>query len=774
MTMFGSQWFAAPDTTYEIDQSIRFNDNDSAHLSRTPGSAGNRRTWTFSAWVKRSNLGTRQIIFSSAGGAYLQLGPDAASTEAITLLNEGSGTDLNWYTDQVFRDTAAFFHVVWQFDSTQASEGNRTKLFINGSQVTDFTKASTPDQDFEGAINNTVEHKIGEGHIANFYLDAYLAEIHFIDGTAKEASDFGETNSDTGQWIPKAYSGSYGNQGFYIKGQDSSALGDDTSGNGNDFASSGLAAADQVSDSPTNNHCTLNVLNKDTDCTLTDGNLQVGWTSGTDPIICGTMAVSSGKWYYEATFTGTFNFPAVGIAPAELSFGGSAFASGNGALFYYAPSGNYRGNGDNVSYGAEYFVSSKIGVALNLDDNEITFYKDNSSQGTLNLATIRSGYSTWVPLLTGGGSVENIIVNFGQSDFEYTPPTNFNAWSVSNLADPAIADPSKYFHTQLYSGNGSSGHAITNDANAGNFKPDWLVLSPRSNGDHHNSLDAVRGSDKRIQTNNDSAEQTDDPALVTFESNGFDLDTTDVNYNGSGRTYAAWQWSTDGASAATNSDGDIDSSVMKNTTAGFSIVTYTGGGSTETYGHGLGAKPAFIVTKRRSGTENWWAWHQDLAGETSLLYMDLTNSATTRSVSWAPTSSTIQVYNSTAVGASSDTYVSYVFTEIDGYSKFGSYTGNGSSTAGPFVNTGFRPALVIIRTTGTNDWIITDNKRSPFNVCNQTVFWNATTSETTGYQIDMLSNGFRPYTTAAAVNGSGSTYVYLAFAESPFKTANAR
>ena len=774
MTMFGSQWFAAPDTTYEIDQSARFNNGDSAYLNRTPGSAGNRRTWTWSGWVKRTILGSRYMFGAT------NTGTDSIGFASTGLLTIGfnNANDGVLQTTRLFRDVGAWYHIVVAVDTTESTAGNRIRLYVNGVEETDFATDTAPSLNYDTGVNNTAQQTVGSlsGGSPSGFLDGYLAEVHLIDGSQLTAASFGETNSNTGQWIPKAYSGSYGTNGFYLKFQDSSSLGDDTSGNGNDFTSNNLAAADQMSDSPTNNHCTLNVLNKDADCTLTDGNLQVGWTSGTDPIICGTMAVSSGKWYYEATFTGTFNFPAVGIAPVELSFGGSAFASGNGALFYYAPSGNYRGNGDNVSYGAEYFVSSKIGVALNLDDNEITFYKDNSSQGTLNLATIRSGYSTWVPLLTGGGSIENIIVNFGQSDFEYTPPTGFNAWSVSNLADPAIADPSKYFHTQLYSGNGSSGHAITNDAHAGDFKPDWLVLSPRSNGDHHNALDAVRGSDKRIQTNNTTVEQTDDPALITFESNGFDLDTTDVNYNGSGRTYASWQWSTDGASAATNSDGDIDSSVMKNTTAGFSIVTYTGGGSTETYGHGLGAKPAFIVTKRRSGTENWWGWHQDLAGETSLVYMDLTNAATTRSVSWAPTSSTIQVYNNTAVGASSDTYVSYVFTEIDGYSKFGSYTGNGSSTAGPFVYTGFRPAFVMTKniTNSGDAWPIADNKRSPFNVCNATVFWNQTTSETTGYQIDMLSNGFRPYTTDHGVNESSATFIYMAFAEAPFKTANAR
>jgi hypothetical protein len=285
---------------YEIDQSIRFNDDDSAHLSFTPGSAGNRRTWTFSAWVKRANLtGGRQTIFSAASGpAYLQLGPDAASREMITILNEGSGTDLNWYTDAVYRDPGSWFHVVWQFDSTQSTADDRTKLWVNGSRITDFTKGATPDQNLDGAINNNVEHKIGEAsHAATFYLDAYLAEIHFIDGTAKEASDFGETNSSTGEWVPINYSGSYGTNGFYLKGQDSSALGDDSSGNGNDFSSSGLAAADQMSDSPTDNHCVLNAL--DGAGTLSDGNLVNAATGSSFVSRRATIGVpSSGKWAF--------------------------------------------------------------------------------------------------------------------------------------------------------------------------------------------------------------------------------------------------------------------------------------------------------------------------------------------------------------------------------------------------------------------------------------------------------------------------------------------
>jgi hypothetical protein len=212
-----------------IDQSIRFDKTTSSHLSKTYGSAGNRRTWTFSTWFKRGKIdGTRQSLFAATGQAYLQIGPDAASREMITILNEGSGTDLNWYTTQVFRDPSAWYHLVWQFDSTQATADDRTKLYINGSQVTDFTKAATPALNLEGAINNNVEHKIGELHIANYYFDGYQAEIHFIDGTALDATSFGETNSD-GVWVPIEYTNAagYGTNGFYITGEDSTFLGQD-------------------------------------------------------------------------------------------------------------------------------------------------------------------------------------------------------------------------------------------------------------------------------------------------------------------------------------------------------------------------------------------------------------------------------------------------------------------------------------------------------------------------------------------------------------------
>ena len=754
---------------FDIDQSIRFNDDDSAYLNRTPGSAGNRRTFTFSCWFKRANITSANApIFSAGGDDWLMF------LSANTLGFNTSGSNYRIVTTQVFRDPAAWTHLVLRVDTTNSTAGDRLRLYINGSEVTDFGTDTNPTLNFETSFNNTGEHDIGKLVGASQYFDGYLSQINFVDGSSLGPSSFGETSSETGQWVAKNYSGSYGTNGFFIDGRDSSDLGDDESGNGNDFTSNNLAAADQVNDSPTSNYCTLNPLNIDTDCTLTDGNLQVGWTSGTDPIICGTMGVSSGKWYYEATFTGTFNFPGVGIAPAEMSFGASAFASGNGALFYYAPSGNYRGNGDNTSYGAEYFVGSKIGVALNLDDDEITFYKDNSSQGTLNLASIRSGYSTWVPLLTGGGSTENIIVNYGQSDFEYTPPTDFNAWNTSNLGDPSIIDPSKYFQSTTYTGNGST--QSINQSGNNTFQPDWVWIKNRDAADSHIWTDAVRGATKVLECNDADAEVTDADTLTGFESDGFALGDDDkVNTNT--ENYVAWQWKANGAGSS-NEDGTINTTATSvNTTTGVSISTYTGTGSNATVGHGLGVAPKMVIVKRRNTSESWRVWHTAMTDGSYFMNLENTDAQYSLAAIWnstAPTSSVVSVGTNASVNGSSDTHVMYAFADVEGFSKFGAYTGN-NSTDGVFVHTGFKPAFLMFKVVSTTDsWQVYDTARQDFNVFGRSLTPNENAVESSfSARVDILSNGFKARSTNTAINGS-QTYLFMAYAETPFKTATGR
>ena len=339
------------------------------------------------------------------------------------------------------------------------------------------------------------------------------------------------------------------------------------------------------------------------------------------------------------------------------------------------------------------------------------------------------------------------------------------------MAYTTIADPSAYFHTQLYTGNGSSGLSITNDANAGDFQADWLWIKPRSASDNNVVFDSSRGEDKQLKTNGTDAEDTHSPARVTFESDGFDLDTTDGNYNGNGTTYVAWQWKANGGTTTTNSNGNIDTTVQANTTAGFSIAQWEGANSTATLGHGLGAVPELIISKCIDTSQEWGVYHKDV-GNDDYLHLNENAAEQDNAAYWndtTPTSTVWSVGNSGPTNDNGDTMIAYVFTPIQGYSKFGSYTGNANAD-GPFIYTGFKPAWVLVKViTGSNrDWRIIDNKRDTYNLSTTELKPNSNAAETTsGMQLDLLSNGFKVRTSSTSCNDS-ETYIYMAFAEHPF------
>ena len=349
------------------------------------------------------------------------------------------------------------------------------------------------------------------------------------------------------------------------------------------------------------------------------------------------------------------------------------------------------------------------------------------------------------------------------------------------MAYTTIDDPSEYFHTQLYTGNGSSGLSITNDANAGDFQADLLWIMPRSNGDNGVCFDSSRGEDRQLKLNGSDAEDTHSPARVTFESDGFDLDTTDTNYNGSSRTYVAWQWKINGGSRTTFSESGSNAGggYQVNTTAGISIVDYTGTGSSgATITHGLGATPEFFVVKGRSIGDSWTCYHHKNtdAPETDMLKLDEAGTTQDNVVFWndtAPTSTVFTVDGGNGepkVNQDSATYIAYVWTEIKGYSKFGTYTGNNSAD-GQFVYTGFSPAIIMIkRTDSSGSWVINDSTRNTYNQANNTLVPNEPWVESTNdyYAMDILSNGFKLRKNSPEINGSSTTQVYMAFAEHPF------
>jgi len=332
------------------------------------------------------------------------------------------------------------------------------------------------------------------------------------------------------------------------------------------------------------------------------------------------------------------------------------------------------------------------------------------------------------------------------------------------MAYTTIDDPSAYFHTQLYTGTGSE-LSVTNNANAGDFKPDWIWIKQRNASTDHGMFDSTRGVTKNLKTNKTDTESTEVQSVKTFNTDGFTLGTSG-DYNGSSDTHVAWQWKANGGTTTTDTNGAVDSTVQANTTAGFSIVTWTSAGSTNV-GHGLGVAPNLIIIKARNAAENWLVGSDEIVW-TKRIRLNLTDaSANSSAFGQAPTSS---IFYCSPANASYN-YVAYCFAEKQGYSKFGSYTGNGNAD-GTFVYTGFKPAWIMTKRTDANNeaWNIQDNKRSPFNVQDNFIQTDSDAEGSAGGTgiWDALSNGFKLRQNLSSTNNSGSNYIYMAFAESPF------
>ena len=358
------------------------------------------------------------------------------------------------------------------------------------------------------------------------------------------------------------------------------------------------------------------------------------------------------------------------------------------------------------------------------------------------------------------------------------------------MAYTNIDDPSAYFHTQLYTSDSGNTQSITNNANAGNFKPDFIWAKSRADiGGYeisHDLVDSSRGRAASLHSDTAGAETTASQTnydLISFDTNGFTTGAPEnTNSLGGGAVgKVAWQWKANGGTTASNTDGSITSTVQANQDAGFSIVTYTTAGSTATIGHGLGAKPDVILLKKRNGAISWYVRH--VSTGTSYLNLNLTSAAAANpTATWTTTEPTTSVYSigtSTDFNISGGEYVAYAFAEKQGYSKFGKYVGNGDVN-GTFVYTGFKPAFVMIKNaSATESWVIYDTKRNSYNPTDLKLSPDTADSENNNSaiggaaynNIDILSNGFKCVKNNAATNGSGNTLIYMAFAENPFVTS---
>ena len=795
---------AAAAGAYQVSRSLRFNSSDSGFCSRTFGTATSRRTWTWAGWVKRAKLSEYVRLFNNtaSGNAAIQF----MDSDKLRFFDTGISLDIQ--TTQVFRDASAWYHFVIVLDTVQGTSSDRAKIYVNGVQITTFSTSTYPSQNADGGINNNNAHQIGSLGGSSEFFNGYLADIHFIDGQALTPSSFTEVSATTGQLIPKAYGGTFGTNGFWLKFSDNSAataatLGKDYSGNSNNWTPNNLsvtagAGNDSLVDTPTSfgtdtyvggevrgNYATLNAIApaKNNSGTLSNGNLDNSNSSASNYFMyASTIAFDSGTsagYYFEVTQSTYGQFSFVGIYDADtwnkVDAADNPFGAGgnvNGV--------SYRNNGQVFSYnsttsGLTTWTSNGDIIGVAVKDNKVWFSKNgtwisgNPASGTSPSATIASSRQ----ILFGSGlfgSGSAFVHNFGQRAFAYTAPSGFKALCDTNLPSPVVAKPNTVMDVVLYTGTGA---ALTPTSSLG-FNPDWIWIKSRSAATDHALYDVVRGAQARLESNTSDAEVTTDGGVTAFNSAGFTLGTL-AQVNTSSATYAAWCWDA-GTSTVSNTAGSITSQVRANVSAGFSVITYTGnGGSNVSVGHGLGVAPVLLIVKSRSTSGDWDVTYT--FGDGSYDFMSLNTTAAKLDITGrnAPTSTLFYV-NGGLSNVNATTYVCYAFSPVVGYSSMGSYVGNGTND-GPFVYTGFRPRWMLIKkSSSAGPWTIIDSSRLGYNPNNYQLYSNDPIFEYSGAFVynDLLSNGFKPRTIGDEFNASGATYIYYAVAENPFQYARAR
>ena len=792
-------------TGYDIPYSLRLTQSPRSILSRTMNQTGSSTAYfTYSHWVKRCDSTTGHLCwwrpYAAASTAGVECSLGANGTFRFNFWT-GSASEADRYSTEQYRDPSAWYHFVLQINGA-------TMAFYMNNVLVDMSTAGTITGRSWG-VQSGDTFKVASAEHATW--NGYITATHFIEGQTLAPSNFAELNEATGQWVPKEYEGTFTGNSFHLDYADSSDLGNDVSGLGNDFTLSNIAATDQSLDTPTNNYCTMNPLDKSMTSNLwtwAEGNLKVsGLQAGTGNNLA-TIGVSSGKWYWEVLYPThvSANKWQAGVylvtstdSNDKACFVRPGATTPNITIDSGFPSSDSSQSGSLATFAA----GDILGVALNIDGSSLQFYHNGSTYGTaISLTSTDVEFTAGIGDYSGTGAAAPVFyLNFGQDssfaaqktaqgnggtgeDFYYTPPTGFVALNTDNLPDPAIALPTDHFNTVLWSGDSSYPRSITGTG----FATDLLWFKTRNQTYDNIVLDSVRGlgsgNDKAIVTNLTSAEGIDSGNfnVSSFDSGGFTMaspSSTDTQ-NASGDTYVGWNWKA-GGTAVSNTDGTITSSVSANTTAGFSIVSYTGSGAVATIGHGLSSAPELIIVKSRSTAGYDWLVYSDPIGNTKNLRLNLTNGEQTNSVFWndtSPTASVFSVGTGGDVNIAATTFIAYCFNSVEDYSKVGSYSGNGS-TDGTFIYTGFRPAYALIKCyTGSNtqEWLIVDNKRSTFNEVDKYLYANTNVAEGSAGQIDadFVSNGIKFRSTGGPSNASGRSYIYIAFAESPFKTSNAR
>ena len=750
-----------------VTNSAVFDSGGSDYLSKTysASAASSSTIWTFSTWFKR---GLR-------GGDYhfLGAGTDTSNYEALSL---GSSGNLIWITKTSGSITGRYdTNIAIQGPATWynlviSRSGATVTISINGVvQATDAVSPTVPgasDVAYFGRPSMT--NAVGARYVgsADNYWDGYLAETVFIDGTAYAASSFGETDTSTNRWIPKDVSGlDFGNNGFYFNYSDSAELGDDTSGKGNDFAENNMVAANQTVDTPTQNYSTLNpLIANGSDITLSGGNLIAAGASGNWGQLEGTFPITEGtKGYYETKISGTStaNIIGWGESGGRDGTGGQSFAEGDTIAFQPGSDALYTGTASTASW-ASYSATADDILMFAYDATDIhnvkfwfgeggTWFQSGDPAAGTNAAvtydctagTITGG--PWVPLVACHTITDTFNFGSGTSGFTYTAPTGFLPLNQDNMA-----------------------------ANTAGITGLSWIKNRDATADHI-LQDRVRGVYEYIISNDTDVEETNANSVQKFLQQGVQVGNM-ATVNTSANSFVLWNWVGNGTGTL-NEDGNLNSTVSANTDAAFSIINYTGSGSSTTIGHGMGKKPEFMIFKNRGTTNGWIVWHKNLSGITYYLSLDGTDAESNASGaavwdSTEPTSSVISIGTDATTNASTNTYVCYCWASVPGSSHFYHYDGNGQSgDLAPYLYLGFKPSFFMHkRIDSTDDWRIVDNQRDRYNPVQQRLAPNSDAGESTYADMtwDFTSNGVKLRGDDTGYNADGGKYIYAAFAENPF------
>ena len=779
-----------------------------ATLTFEQGTPTSATTFCMGGWFKRQNNAFYSNIFSAElGGSGVAAGIFAVSDDDTMFFYDKQSSDtFRLITDREFRDTSAWYHVWMRVELGNGTAGERVQLWVNGVRETSFSTETYPTASVCKGWNVSGKDLYMGHSNASYGGNVYMSDWYFIDGASVSPVDtVGEFKN--GIFIPKAYSPTFGDNGFHLKFDQvgvgtasTSTIGADTSGNTNHFTSTAntdVVARDcALPDSPENNFCTMNPLDTVGTIESSEGNLEID-SVGDNENINGTMAVSTGKWYWEVR-ADSVNASFIGVKWMDGDNTQKHWENGQG-ISYYSSNGNKYAINGGESYGDAYSSGEIISIALDMDAETLIFYNEGVAQATIDFSS-RSEYTLLAPALSAAANSAAYTMNFGADgtfagaetaqgntdangigNFYYAPPSGYLALCTANLPEPTIGPNSDtqsddHFNTVLFTG-GSGDVAVSGVG----FQPDWVWIKARSNAQGHSMGDSNRGGTKLYGPHANAGDSDVDE--LHFTSDGF---TSNTDWHTNNYTYVAWNWKANGGTTSTLTDGSINTTVQANTTAGFSIMTFVSDQQNgTTLAHGLGAVPAWFILKSRDEDNAFYQYHKGIgegefvmwgAGSLGVAAEEASTSTWGNTV---PTTTLVTAGIGSMSLDSGHNIVGYAFAEVEGFSKFGSYTGN-NATDGNFIFTNFSPALVIIKFVdgsagGTKNWTMWDNKRSPQNVNDNTLFSNTNAAEgaDSAFDIDLLSNGFKLRNAEGPVN-NGAVYIYMAFAEAPFKYANAR